>query len=188
MRSLTLFVIRFSCLLVAAASAAEPPYPRSRAIVKLTWDPGVVRIGEGNDGRDGVGDNWPITWGDDGDLYTSYGDGPGFNVMPRHFLTLGFAKIMGNPPDITAEDITSDADTPVGWGNKGIKSSGVLMVDRILYMFVRNNQVNGDYRNSRLAWSRNYQKNWTWADGHFSDTFGSPEFVQFGPNYAGRPR
>ena len=24
------------------------------------------------------GDNWPISWGDDGDLYTAYGDGNGF--------------------------------------------------------------------------------------------------------------
>ncbi len=185
MKKHIVLLIAIPCFLVAAASAAEPPYPKSAAIVKLTWDPVVVRIGDGNDGKNGIGDNWPITWGDDGNLYTSYGDGPGFNRLSKRYLTLGFAKIMGNPPHITAEDIPSDADAPVNWGNKGIKSSGLLMVGRILYMFVRNHQVNGDYRHSRLAWSKNYQRNWTWADWHFSDTFGCPEFVQFGPNYAG---
>ena len=52
-------------------------------------------------------------------------------------------------------------------------------------MFVRNYIVDGDYRHSRLAWSKDYEKTWTWADWHFSGTFGCPEFVQFGPNYKG---
>jgi hypothetical protein len=179
MKALILFAIAL------AASAAEPPYPHSKVIAKLTWDEGVVRIGEGDGGKNGVGDNWPITWGDDGDLYTSYGDGQGFDLRPRDFLTLGFAKIMGTPPGITAKDIPSDADVVGGGGKKGIKSSGLLMVNRILYMFARNYIVNEDYRHSRLAWSKNYEKNWTWADWYFSDTFGCPEFVQFGPNYSG---
>jgi Domain of unknown function (DUF4185) len=78
-----------------------------------------------------------------------------------------------------------NADTPGGGGKNGIKSSGLLMVDRILWMFVRNYKVDGDYRHSRLAWSKDYEKTWTWADWHFSDTFGCPEFVQFGANYKG---
>ncbi len=174
-------------LALVPAMAAQPPgapYPQSKIITRLTWDAGVVRIGEGNGGKDGIGDNWPATWGDDGALYVSYGDGPGFRKRGQ-FFTLGFAKVTGDPPSIAAEDIPSDGDTPAGWGNKGIKSSGQLMVNRVIYLFVRNYQVNGDYRHSRLAWSKNYQKNWTWADWHFADTFGCPEFVQFGPNYAG---
>lgn len=169
----------------AAAGPSGAPYPQSKLITKLTWDPAVVRVGEGNDGRDGVGDNWPATWGDDGSLYVSYGDGPGFQKRGDQFFTLGFAKIAGDPPSLSGEDIPSDLDTPVGWGNKGIKSSGQLMVDRVIYMFVRNYQVNGDYRHSRLAWSKNRQKHWSWAQWHFAGTFGCPEFVQFGPNYAG---
>lgn len=161
------------------------PYAQSKIVTKLTWDSGVVRIGSGDSGKDGVGDNWPITWADDGNLYTSYGDGPGFSRVPKRELTLGFAKITGDPATITPEDISSDADTPAGGGKSGIKSSGLLMVDRVLWMFVRNYRVDGDYRHSRLAWSGNYGKNWTWTDWYFSDTFGCPEFVQFGPNYAG---
>jgi len=59
------------------------------------------------------------------------------------------------------------------------------MVDRVLYMFVRNYKVDGDYCHARLAWSKNYMKNWTWADWYLKDTFGCPEFVQFGKNYQG---
>jgi hypothetical protein len=36
-----------------------------------------------------------------------------------------------------------------------------------------------------LAFSTDHGVHWTWADWHFSDTFGCPEFVQFGNNYAG---
>lgn len=49
----------------------------------------------------------------------------------------------------------------------------------------RNYIVGGNYRHSRLAWSKDKARNWTWADRHFSETFGCPEFVQFGPDYKG---
>ncbi|MBI4875426.1 MAG: DUF4185 domain-containing protein [Acidobacteria bacterium] len=170
------------CLLSLCLAAAEGPYPPSPAMVRLTWDGGILRMGEGKDGR--TGDNWPITWGADNALYTSYGDGGGF-ADPGRKLTLGFARIWGNPPSHRGEDILSDADTPAGWGNQGIKSSGMLMAGGVLYMFVRNYVVDGNYRHSRLAWSKNLGQNWTWAGWHFSGTFGCPDFIQFGPNYSG---
>ncbi len=165
---------------ICALAADPPPYPRSKIITSLTWDPAVHRMGT----TERVGDNWPITWGDDDILYTSFDDGGGFsNRTPK--LTLGFSKIIGNPPSHRAEDILSDADTPAGGGKQGIKSSGLLMVDRVLYLFVRNYKVDGDYRHSRLAWSADYEKTWRWANWHFAETFGCPDFVQFGKNYAG---
>lgn len=172
------------CLILSAGTclfaADNPPYPPSKVIIHLKWDSNVNRMGT----VERVGDNWPITWADDDNLYTSYGDGGGF-AHPERKLTLGFAKIIGNPPNHRAEDIASDADTPMGGGKAGVKSSGLLMADGVLYLFVRNYKVDGDYRHSRLAWSKNYEKNWTWADWCFSKTFGCPEFVQFGKNYAG---
>ena len=164
---------------VAAALAAQPYTPGT---FRLTWGNEVYRIGVGQDGT--TGDNWPITWGDDDALYTSYGDGGGF-ANPKRGLTLGFAKITGDPPRHHAEDILSEADTQAGWGKKGIKSSGMLIVSSSLYMFVRNYSVEGDYRHSRLAWSRDHARHWLWADWYFSHTFGCPDFVQFGRNYAG---
>ena len=69
------------------------------------------------------------------------------------------SKVFGLQHIALAEDIVSDADVSGGGGRNGIKSSGLLMVDRILWMFVRNYKVDGDYRNARLAWS-NWGRVW----------------------------
>ena len=158
--------------------AFNPPYPPSQVITGLTWDEDVVKL------VDGAGDNWPITWVDDDLQITSYGDGKGFSDRtPR--LTLGMAKVFGDPPDHYAEDLVSDADAVMGGGSSGIKSSGLLIVDDVLYMFVRNYKPpnSDDYTNARLALSNDMGVSWDWADWHFSDTFGCPEFIQFGKNY-----
>ncbi|MFC1712289.1 hypothetical protein ACFL6S_01405 [Candidatus Poribacteria bacterium] len=162
------------------AAVSETPYPQSQVITRLTWDKDVLKL------KDGAGDNWPIAWVDDDLQITSYGDGKGFRDG-NPSLTLGFARIFGDPPDHYAEDLPSDADAPMGGGPSGIKSSGMLMVDGVLYMFVRNYKPGSsdDYTNARLAWSTNMGVNWIWADWYFSDTFGCPDFVQFGKNYQG---
>ena len=159
---------------------AGAPCPASRVITGLEWQGEVLKL------VDGSGDNWPITWVEDDLQITTYGDGKGFSLKEPS-LTLGFARIYGDPPNHRAEDLRSDADTVAGGGPAGIKSSGILMVDGVLYLFVRNYKPPGsdDYTNSRLAWSTNRGANWTWADWHFADTFGCPDFVQFGKNYAG---
>jgi hypothetical protein len=155
------------------------PYPPSETIVGLSWDDEVLRFG-----GERAGDNWPITWGDDGLLYTAYGDGNGFGPRDTNY-TLAFATLSGTPPDVRASDLPMSIDPEVGWGKDGIKASGLLMVGGILYLFVRNYKVAGNWRHSRLAWSGDHGRTWTWADWHFLTTFGCPEFVQFGPNYAG---
>ncbi len=175
-------VALFSCLLpVAPGDAFGQPYPMSELITKLIWDSATVRLTENR-----IGDNWPITWVEENIQVTAYGDGDGFN--PEYpDLTLGFSRIIGDPPAVRGEDFTSDADTRAGWGPQGIKASGLLSVKGTLYMFVRNFMVpgSGDYTNARLGWSRNAGKNWQWADWYFANTFGCPEFVQFGPDYVG---
>jgi hypothetical protein len=179
------FLLVAGALLVLDAPAllqAQAPYPQSRVVTGLTWAPEIVRVGGINTH---TGDNWPATWGDDDILYTSWGDGDGFSHKKPE-LSLGFAKVTGNPAgELKAEVIPSNVDTVMGGGTKGIKSSALLMVDGTIYMFVRNYKVGDDVTNSRLAWSKDRQKTWTWADWHFSDTFGCLEFAQFGRNYAG---
>ncbi len=163
-----------------AADILRPPYPASPVIRSLVWDEAVIKIGTD------TGDNWPITWVR-GDLQiTSWGDGPGFDQKPPR-LSLGFAHIYGDPPNVRGEDFRTDADTLQGGGSSAIKTSGLLMVDGSLYMWVRNYRSPGsdDFTNARLAWSKNQGTNWMWANWHFTDTFGCPEFIQFGPSYAG---
>lgn len=162
------------------ASSLGEPYPHSPMITGLKWDDSVFKL------KTKAGDNWPITWAE-GDLQiTAWGDGPGFGEQPPR-LSLGFARIWGDPPNLRGDDFASSADTLEGGGSTAIKASGLLLVDGTLYMWVRNYRPPGsdDFTNARLAWSKDRGTNWTWADWHFADTFGCPEFVQFGPNYAG---
>jgi hypothetical protein len=155
------------------------PYPPSEIITGIAWDDEIVRLG-----GERTGDNWPLTWGDDGLLYTSYADGNGFDEGPVNY-TLAFATVSGVPPNHSGQDFHSDSDIPVGWGKEGVKASGLLMAGGVLYMWVRNFIVDGDWRHARLACSVDRGRTWTWAGWHFGGTFGCPEFVQYGPNYQG---
>ncbi|KPJ58523.1 MAG: hypothetical protein AMS15_08185, partial [Planctomycetes bacterium DG_23] len=132
----------------------------------------IVRKGEGSD-------NWPLTWADDDNLYTAYGDGWGFKPKVPEKLSLGFGKVIGTPPDFSGENIRSSSGERKGQGRAGIKASGILAVDGTLYLWVRN------AGNSQLAWSSDYGQGWTWSDWKFTESFGCPTFLNFGKNYAG---
>jgi len=168
-------VLIFACATIVLA--ADPPYPVGR--YKIEWDSQIYRQGNGV-----TGDNWPMAWADDDVLYMSYGDGAGFSDR-KDKLSIGFSTMTGHPPDFKGEDIVTNIDTPVGWGPNAVKASGLIMVDKVLYLFVRNYKVDGDTKHSRMAWSKDHGKTWEWAAWYFSDTFGCPEFVQFGRNYEG---
>jgi len=173
------------CLLPALGSSSMAdsgaPYPFSTTVTRLTWDSELLKM-EGCIS----GDNWPIAWVNDDLQITAFCDGKGFSRQAPS-LSQGFACVYGDPPDFHAENFKSDADTPMGGGSKGIKASDMIGVDGVLYMFVRNYKPPGsdDFTNARLARSTNLGVNWTWAEWHFSDTFGCPAFVQFGKNYQG---
>jgi hypothetical protein len=168
-------------LVTPSMAGSDAPYPRSSLITELKWSPTVVKMkGYAN------GDNWPIAWIHDDSQLTAFCDGKGFSEKDPD-LSLGLAWVYGDPPGFHAKNIRSDTDTPVGWGAKGIKASDMIAVDDVLYMFVRNYRPSDldDFTNSRLACSTNSGVNWTWANWHFSETFGCPAFVQFGKNYQG---
>ena len=170
----------FGRLVVAAARAegtgraAHAPYPASPVIQAVKWAPAasVVRKAKG-------GDNWPITWADDGHLYTAYGDGNGFEPAIPEKLSLGFARVEGGPTDFTGINIRSPSGEQRGDGRAGKKASGILMVDGALYLWARN------AGNARLAWSNDHGRTWEWSDWRFTTSFGCPTFLNFGRNYAG---
>ncbi|MHC4542373.1 MAG: DUF4185 domain-containing protein [Planctomycetota bacterium] len=184
-KSATVFLSLILCLVLCSSSTlaagSDAPYPPSKVITKLTWDADVLKM-EGCIS----GDNWPIAWVGENLQITAFCDGKGFSQQAPS-LSQGFARVYGDPPDFRAENFQSDADTPMGGGSKGIKASDMVIIDGVLYMFVRNYKPPGsdDFTNARLARSTNLGANWTWADWHFSDTFGCPAFVQFGKNYEG---
>lgn len=151
-----------------------PPYSHSPAIQGIKWAPveTIIRRASGSD-------NWPITWADDDNQYTAYGDGWGFEPETDKKLSLGIAKVEGSPADFKGINVRTKSGERMGQGAQGAKASGMLMLDGVLYMLVRN------AGNSQLAWSTDHGKNWTWYDWKFTESFGAPTFLNFGRNYTG---
>jgi hypothetical protein len=157
------------------ARAVVAPYPRSPVIRGITWAPAATIVRQARDS-----DNWPLTWADDDPIYTAYGDGTGFAPKVPEKLSLGLARIQGGPDDFVGVNLRSPTgEQPRGDGKRGKKASGLLMVDGVLYMWVRN------AGNAQIAWSRDHARTWTWADWTFTTSFGCPSFINFGKNYAG---
>jgi len=158
------------------AFASDPLYLPSSVIKDINWNsaPNIMRKATGSD-------NWPITWADDDNLYTAYGDGWGFDPKVPKKLSLGFATVEGMPPHFSGINIRS-SDEQYGDGHSGKKASGMLMVNGILYMWVRN--VNGNGKQSQLACSSDHGKTWTWSTWKFKE-FGYCTFINFGKNYEG---
>jgi len=163
---------------ICQSVAYGAPYPHSEVITSLAWAPAsaVVRKATGSD-------NWPITWADDDNLYTAYGDGWGFEPKMPNKLSMGFAKVIGPATDFAGVNVRSP-DEQYGDGASGKKGCGMLMVDGILYMWVRN--ANNSGQQCELWWSTDYAQNWTKSDWKFEE-FGYPTFINFGKNYAGAP-
>jgi hypothetical protein len=138
------------------------------------WAPSaeIVRKAEGSD-------NWPNTWADDDSLYTAYGDGWGFEPKTEKKLSLGLARVSGSPDRPIGINIRSPSGERTGDGKAGEKASGMLSIGGTLYIWVRN------ARNSKLAWSTDRGKTWTWSEWAFDTSFGHPAFLNFGKEYSG---
>lgn len=172
--------------LMAAITATKPavsqtkrqipsaPYPASPKITGIEWAPveSIIRQARGSD-------NWPLTWGDDDAMYGAYGDGNGFVPFTEKKLSLGMVRITGEPAGFQGVNLRSPTAEQRGDGAHGRKASGLLMVDGVLYMLIRNAE------NAQLGWSKDRGQTWTWADWKFTTSFGCPTFVNFGPNYSG---
>ena len=167
--------------------AILPPVPYSEVITGIEWAPPETIVRKGFDHGGGghrpgdASDNWPLSWADDDALYTAWGDGWGFAPPVPKRLSMGTAKVLGDPPDITGVNIRSDAEA-TGDGRTGRKACGMLMVDGVLYMWVRN--ANNDGAHCHLGWSADHAETWTWADWRFEE-FGYCTFLNFGRNYEG---
>ena len=155
------------------AGDKAPPYPPSPVFEGIEWAPPetIIRKARGSD-------NWPTTWGDDDRLYTAYGDGRGFQPFVERKLSMGLCIVTGKPPMFHGENLRAPTLETRGDGAKGKKASGILMVDRNLYLWARN------AGKSQLAWSKDRGKTWEWSDWKFTASFGCPTFLQFGKNYA----
>ncbi len=159
------------------AQTSAAPYPMSSRFRVSEWADAksVIRLAKG-------GDNWPIAWGADGALYTAFGDGWGFQHKSKEKkLSLGICRVEGDPPNITGHDIAAPSIEQYGGGPSGGKASGMLMVDGVLYMWVRNRA------NAQLAVSRDQGSTWRWVDWKWTTSFGAPTFLTAGPDHKDAP-
>lgn len=156
--------------------AETAPYPPSPVISSLTWadKSTIVRKAAGSD-------NWPLTWANDNHLYGGFGDGWGFKPKVPSKLGLGFARIEGDANNFSGFNIRSNTGEQTGQGGAGKKASGMLMVDGVLYMLVRNANLKGEH--CQLAYSTDNAVTWTWSDLTFTE-FGYCVFLNYGKNYA----
>ncbi|MEM7126240.1 MAG: hypothetical protein AAF702_07925 [Chloroflexota bacterium] len=153
-------------------------FPHSPIVNAIVWDPpeAVRRIAPGSD-------NFTMAWADDGDLYTAFGDGWGFEPRRDEKLSLGFGKITGSPTDFQGENIIS-RDEIEGQGHLTEKSSGMIMVDGILYLWLRNVVKPEESRfgeGCSILWSDDYAQTWHDVDWNIS-LLGFCTFIDYGQN------
>ena len=159
---------------LSVTTVASPPYPPSPVIRKMVWAPtgAIIRRAAGSD-------NWPVTWADDDAIYTTWGDGWGFEPKVANKLSLGFARIVGTPKDFTGRNIRSPAEQR-GQGRLGRKGWGIISVDGVLYLLMGHADRQGGQ--AQLAWSHDHARTWTFANWKFSQ-FGLVGFVNYGKDY-----
>lgn len=165
---------------------SNAPYPKSTFIkgIEFDWD-SRIRLGDGSD-------NWPLTWADDDNQYTSFGDGGGFggsNYDGR--ASFGFARVEGTKDNFKGINVWGgkDAENPVQFGGK---CWGIICIDGTIYMWRSGAGSDDCYAFHRLYKSNNYCA--TWEDtgvefhiGSFKNSYGIfvPTFLQFGKDYSG---
>jgi hypothetical protein len=152
------------------------PCPPSTLIAGIDWAGTDSIVRQAKDG-----DNWPLTWGDDDALYTTFGDGTGFPPKTERKLSCGFARITGGPHDFVGTNVRSPAEQ-LGDGRRGKKGWGILSVQGTLYLWLGHADLKGG--GAQLAWSRDHARTWTFADWQLAD-LGMVGFVNFGKDYAG---
>lgn len=155
--------------------SSQPPADPSPVILNVNWasSSSIRYIGKDSD-------SWVMTWADDDELYIAYGDGFGFAPKLNYKVSMGYGKVSGSPTNFTGTNISSP-DEQFGDSKTGKKPASMLMVDGVLYLWVRNADNNG--KECQIAWSTDDGANWSWSDWTFSE-FGYCVFINYGKNYA----
>jgi len=169
-------VLQFSA---QTCGAQVSPYPQSPVIDSVTWEFGnLVQRAPGSD-------LWPITWADDGHLYTSWGDGGGFGgTNSDGRVSLGFARIEGPPDNFTDVNVWGGKN-PENLATFSGKSPGILSVNGILYAWIW--PQDGGEITMKLGWSSNKGQTWQLSGWRFgqADTLRDISFLNYGKDYQG---
>jgi hypothetical protein len=183
-RCLAMMLLVDLCLTLSASQAEPPAYPHSAVIKKITWHLGsLVSAAPGSD-------LWPVTWGPDGHIYTSWGDGGGFGgTNSDGRVSMGFARIEGAPENYVAINVNGgrNGQHPASFPSKG-KTGGIVFVDGVLYAWLNRQDGTWPSVNHLLIWSDDSaaswkQAPWMWPKG--KGNFKPNTFLQFGKDYTG---
>ena len=177
----TILVMDF-CLTLSASQAESPPYPPSLVIKNIKWHPDTLKSAAPGS------DLWPVTWGPDGHIYTSWGDGGGFGgTNSDGRVSMGFARIEGPPEDYVAVNVNGgiDSEHPPSFPRKG-KTGGIVFVDGTLYAWFNRQDGAWPSVNHSLIWSNDRgatwkESSWKWPKGQ--GKFKPNTFLQFGRDY-----
>lgn len=164
--------------------------PKSKLIKSFEWQGERIPYPE----PDIKGDTYPMTWADDGEIYTSAGD-PNWGESHDG---LDVEKFTGGPTDYNITK-TCHMNEYTGWGGNGLKPSGMICIEGVLYLAFQNmlrakppcygltSQHGSD---AQIIYSTNKSLFWTPALQNISSPmfpgclFGGPAFVQHGRNNA----
>ncbi len=172
--------------MASSTGATGSPYPPSSVIKSITWHWDThTTAAPGSD-------LWPVTWASNGNIYTAWGDGGGFNgTNSDGRVSMGFARIEGAPESYVGINVNGgkDSENPTSFPKKG-KSGGILSVRGTLY--ARLNLQDGEWPdvNFALAWSEDMGATWTktsWVFPKGQGNFKPSRFLNFGRDYTGVP-
>jgi len=153
------------------------PYPPSPVIERMDWDfNSLKRAARGSD-------IWALTWGDDGNLYTSWGDGGGFggsNYIGR--VSMGVGRIEDGPENWRGFNVWGGANPESPETPFLGKAAGMLSLDGVLYMSVSKQDV---WTVGKIARSTDHGRTWSSGDWDFKSPLPQPKFLNFGKNYEG---
>ncbi len=208
----------FALLLIGVSlslSAQLPSRPDATRVKKIVWlgdaipypDPApqgdLADLGEtykiwfAGVGPAKRGDTFPMTWADDGHIYTSSGD-PHWG---RKATGLDVERFSGLPPGYYISKVNEMEDF-VGNGGEGPKPTGMICVDGVLYLAFQNllgkrppvygtkSQHGSD---AAIVSSSDHGQTWTPGIKEIKQpmfpgpTFGGPAFVNFGKNNQDSP-
>jgi hypothetical protein len=126
------------------SAGGDAPYCASSVVTSMTWDwPSGYTQANGSD-------LWPVAWGDDGNIYTFFGDGGGFGGdNERGRASFGIAMITGAPPptSATAQNIYGGYNAKYPSLING-KASAIIAVGADFYAiagFYRPDDLKSDY-------------------------------------------
>lgn len=180
----------------AASLQGDAPYCPSVLIRRMTWDwAHAERTAEGSD-------LWPVTWGQDGNVYTFFGDGGGFGGDDNRGRTSFGISMMSAPPPLSpdagvnlyggyqgrhASDLSGKARALVALGADFYAIAGIYRQGDP--KFSSPQPIAGAPEHIEMAYSRGNAHSWQVSTWSFcaAGGFCPAGFVQFGPGNAGSP-